>query len=325
MTRRRATSPTFVTFQTIRALDDATGGAPPIAKIFCADILTAKGISMIERETAEPVIQYLRALTYDGELSSAEVWELANWLNQQPEKILQSWPAKPLVAALRNAFEDNQLTHAELEEVAHTIVAIEQLWTESFPPTAEDAAAQELSAAAAIVEETKPSAPAIPITAEFRDELRGDNFTVDLQHHTCTCPEWIENRQAFPEGDYRRLCAHLARAFQSVAREKEELRRDPLFIAFVEEHGRRNKGPEPDNVWRSVVLNGARVLYGASPASEWVNIFAPSDGDGSYKRFGYNRKKKRWSYGERPKEVAWQIASIFSQTQPQIARETVAG
>src|SRR5687767_15014370 len=87
---------------------------------------------MIHRETAEPVVRYLRTLTSNGELSSAEVWELANWLNQQPEKLLKTWPAKPLVVALRKVFADKELTPGELEEIADTIVAIEELWTETF-------------------------------------------------------------------------------------------------------------------------------------------------------------------------------------------------
>jgi hypothetical protein len=271
---------------------------------------------MIQRETAEPVVQYLRALTYNGELSSDEVWELANWLNQQPEKTINSWPAKPLVAALQTAFADQELTPVELEELANTIVAIEELWMEAFPPSAEEADANERLSGSALVEEGKPRAPSIPITAEMPADGRSDTFTVDLQRHTCNCPEWEENRASFPEGDYRRCCVHLMRAFHSLAQEQSSLRRDPLFVAFIEEHARRNRGAEVDIVWRVVVVNGTRVLYGAAPTSEWVNVFAPDDG--AYKRFGYNRKKKRWAYGERPKQVAWHIESIFSQSQPQV-------
>jgi hypothetical protein len=271
---------------------------------------------MIQRETAEPVVQYLRALTYNGELSTDEVWELAHWLNQQPDKIANSWPAKPLVNALQTAFADRKLTETELEELAHTIVAIEELWMEAYPPSDGELTTDAALAASAMVEESKPEAPSIPITAEMPADGRSDTFTVDLQHHTCSCPEWQENRAAFPEGDYRRCCVHIARAFHSLAQHENDLRRDPLFLAFIEEHARHNKGAEVDIVWHAVVVNGTRVLYGAAPTSEWVNVFAPADGE--YKRFAYNRRKKRWSYGDRPKEVAWQIESIFSQSQPQV-------
>lgn len=271
---------------------------------------------MIERETAEPVVQYLRTLTYNGELSSSEVWELANWLNQQPDKIVESWPAKPLVRALQAAFADKTLSEAELEELAQTIVAIEELWMETFP-TAQDGITEDLLTSSSIVEESKPEAPSIPIVAEMPEEGKGDMFTVDLQHHSCTCPEWSENRAAFPEGDYRRCCAHLTRAFHGIAREQESVRRDPLFMAFIEEQSRRGRGAEVDIVWRVVVVNGTRILYGAAPTREWVNVFALR-GEGEYRRFGYNRRKKRWAYGERPRQVAWQIESIFSPTQPQV-------
>jgi hypothetical protein len=272
---------------------------------------------MIQRETAEPVVQYLRALTCNGELSSDEVWELANWLNQQPDKIVKSWPAKPLIGALQIAYADRKLTETELEELGNTILAIEELWLETFPETRDDPSADARLANAPMVEETKPEAPSIPITAEMPADGRSDTFTVDLQHHTCTCPEWEENRAAFPEGDYRRCCVHLTRAYHSLVEQGQDgLRRDPLFVAFVEEQARRNKGADVDIVWHAVVVNGTRVLYGAAPTSEWVNVFAP-DTDGEVKRFAYNRKKKRWSYGDRPRQIAWQIETIFSQSQPQ--------
>ena len=101
-----------------------------------------------------------------------------------------------------------------------------------------------------------------------------------------------------------------------MAKHEDALKRDPLFVAFVEEHGKRGRGAALDEVWRAVVINRTRVLYGASPASEWVDVYAPGS-HGLYRRFGYNRKKQRWGYGEKPDNVAWQIASIFSQTQPQ--------
>ena len=272
---------------------------------------------MIDRETAEPVVQYLRALTYNGELSTGEVWELAHWLNQQPDKIANSWPAKPLVNALRTAFANKKLTETELEELAHTIVAIEELWVETFPQGAAEATTDDLLAGSSLVEEAKPHAPQIPVVAEMPVEGRSDTFTVDLQHHTCSCPDGMENRAAFPEGDYRRCCVHLARAYHGLADHEQIVRRDPLFMAFIDEHVRHNKGTEVDIVWRAVVMNGVRVLYGAAPTSEWVNVFAPTE-EGNYKRFGYNRRKKRWSYGARPRDVAWHIESLFSQSQPQV-------
>src|SRR4051812_5450052 len=171
---------------------------------------------MIRRETAEPVVQYLRALTYSGELSTNEVWQLAEWLNQQPDKIVNSWPAKPLVSALQTAFADKDLSQVELEELANTIVAIEELWTESFTQSRDGPRNDGTRTPLAMVEELKPQAPVIPITAEIPADGRSETFTVDLQHQTCSCPEWEENRAAFPEGDYRRCCVHLTRAFHGL-------------------------------------------------------------------------------------------------------------
>src|SRR5687768_17805237 len=92
---------------------------------------------MSKDETAEPVVRYLQNLTADGELSSREVWDLANWLNQQPPETLENWPAKPLVNALQTVYLQKEVSQPELEEIANTIVAIEELWIESHPQAEE--------------------------------------------------------------------------------------------------------------------------------------------------------------------------------------------
>lgn len=279
---------------------------------------------MIERESAEPVIQYLRAVTYDGELSAGEVWELANWLNQQPPHIMANWPGQPLANALEAAFANKNLTETEMAELADTIVAIEQLWIETFPESALESAPPlpEAKSNPDVVDEGKPVVPSIPLEVEMPALGREATFTLNLQEQTCTCPEWIENRAAFPVGDYRRCCAHLAEAYRSIIKDQDGMRNDPMFAAFVAEHARRGRGAAVDVTWHIVNIRGQRVLYGASPASEWVTVFAPVDG--AYKRFGYNRRRQRWSYGERPAGIAWQIASLFSPTQPQVASARAA-
>jgi hypothetical protein len=168
---------------------------------------------------------------------------LDHWLNQQPDKIAKSWPAKPLISALQTAYADKKLTEAELEELANTIVAIEELWRETFAQSRNGPAADASVTRGEMIEENKPEAPSIPITAEMPADGRSDTFSVDLQHHTCNCPEWIENRGAFPEKDYRRCCVHLTRAFHSlVAEGRNSLRRDPLFVAVIEEHAAQQRG-----------------------------------------------------------------------------------
>lgn len=280
-----------------------------------------RGISMLKEETAEPVVEYLRGLTSDGELSSQEVMQLANWLNKQSKETLENWPAKPLVNALQGVLADNQLTAQEMEELADTIVAIEELWVESHPQAGvtHEAATHE-GTESAETEETKetddkkPTVPSIPLTVTVMDAGRVDEFTVDLHHHVCTCPDWIDNRGVFREGDYRRCCVHLLHAFRAIVPTNEVVKSDPLFVAFVEAYSAQLEAPALDYVWHIVDVDGVRVLYGSAPTSEWVTVFAPADG--AYRRFGYNRKNQSWEDGDRPDDVSWQIGSIFSQTRP---------
>jgi hypothetical protein len=56
-------------------------------------------------------------------------------------------------------------------------------------------------------------------------------------------------------------------------------------------------------------LGGARVLFGASLAHEWVNLYAPVAG--VYERFAYNRKNRRWAYGEAPGPLAASVRGLF--------------
>lgn len=268
---------------------------------------------MIDRKFAEPVILYLRAITYDGKLSSREIWELAQWLNTQTSEVREKWPAKPLIEALKSAFADSVLTESEMVELADTIVAIEQLWIESLPlheePFVASPDATSTSMAGVV---GKPMIPAVGIHTTVAADDTGASYEIDLENHTCTCADFAEYRAEFPTGDYRRCCMHIAQTFASFVQNEQKHVWDPLFLAFIVDHGRRGRGVSVDQVWQIVKVDGSRVLYGASPGNEWVSVFAPA-GSG-FEPFGYNRKAHRWAYGAPPKALSSKIAALFSPT-----------
>ncbi len=261
---------------------------------------------MIQRETAEPVIKYLHGLTYDGVLSSEEIWNLAQWLNQQPKKILEAWPANELVKALNSAFADNELTAGEMDELAQLMITIEQLWMEFAPRVGEhhEEEKEEVVAAAP----GKPHKAALP-EFDFSTTLEG-GMAVELKKHTCTCNEWLENRTDFSEGDFRRFCPHMAKAYSRL-KAAESAKLDPAFDAFVEDYRSRGKGTSVDEVWQVADLKAGKILYATSPTKEWVDVYAP--GRSGYQRYGYNRKEHRWAYGETPRQIARDIPALFAR------------
>lgn len=262
---------------------------------------------MIQPDLAAPVIQYLHGLTYDGVLSTEEVWGLAQWLNKQPAKVLEAWPAKDLVKALNSAFEDQQLTATELDELAQLMVAVEQLWME-YSPSIDDEP-EEKDKSIVIKAASKAQKAELP-EFDYQTTLEG-GCSVELKRHTCTCPEWLENRTDFAEGDFRRLCPHMAAAYSRL-KAVSSAKFDPMFDAFVEDHRSRGRGTSVDEVWQVADLKGGQILYANSPTREWIDIYAP--GRSGYQRFGYNRKEKRWAYGETPRQIAREVPQLFAPT-----------
>jgi hypothetical protein len=262
---------------------------------------------MIQRETAEPVIKVLRRITLDGQLSTDEVWALARWLNTQSEGIRKNWPAIELVKFLNNAFDDGVLTHGEMEDLAATISAIEQIWNEFSPPIAEEFSAQTAPEASPSSRE-KALLPVCDYQTTVEADGGSNSYFVDLQKHTCTCPDWTENRADFAARDYRRFCRHMPSAFERFI-EWQQAPLDSLFTAFAHDHKTRGRGASVDDFWEMANLGGARVLFGASLAHEWVNLYAPVAG--VYERFAYNRRTRRWAYGEAPGPLSASVRGLF--------------
>jgi len=100
--------------------------------------------------------------------------------------------------------------------------------------------------------------------------------------------------------DYKRVCKHVAEVYHGL--EATDHSEDRLFKAFIVDHVCRRRGTTPQEEWVLEVVNDKPVLYGHSPGTPWVNVFAPQGPE--YERFGFNKEEGRWSYGESPRGFA---------------------
>jgi hypothetical protein len=262
---------------------------------------------MIERNTAEPVIRFLKGVTSDGELTSDEVWSLANWLNAQPDEVRAAWPGAGLVDILNTIFADGKVVPEEMEELALNIVSIQDLWAEQFAEKHDDAADFEVPETSGdgkvILPARKPAQlPSVPFKAQI------EAAEIDLTGPRCTCSQWSERRWNFPEGDYRRACEHVIHAYTRAAADAG-FKGEPLFDAFIHDQQARG-GTSPLETWEVITISGKDVLSGSRPDREWINFLIPTKE--GYHRYGYNKVDRRWSYGEAPRGIARSLQSLFA-------------
>ena len=233
----------------------------------------------------EKTISYLRTLTFDGYLSSEEVWSLARFLNEH-EECRGTWPGNILAPILGDAFEDGALSEPEMNALAEAIGKIEHEWVERVST----GKTGDLTIDSAVII-TQPRIPTLAQkkTVEGRSDVQ---HVVDLNEHRCTCPDWAA-REKWPVGHPGRFCKHVPFA---IARTGKVL--EPWFQALVDDCFLRARGTPPSADWLLIELEPRRHALVSVDKSEWCNVFAPAlDG---YEHFGFNREQKRWTYGAAP-------------------------
>lgn len=233
------------------------------------------------------VLSYCRALTSDGELSSQEVWLLADWLNTHPDSC-DTWPGTELVPLLSRVFENGSVNVTELKQVASKLSAIER----------KAARLRRHESMAEAIEKFDPMECALPsidhIVRVPSSSQPGEVYVVGLRNSSCTCPDWTGSRSMYPDLDLRRCCKHVAFALYQAT---DGYRWPGWLGALINDCRYRQRGTHPLEQWRVVNVRETAAAFGIGP-SEWVNVWALWQG--AYSRFGYNLQQERWSYGHRP-------------------------
>lgn len=248
---------------------------------------------MLGSSPQDRTLELIGRITEDGILSTEEVYELAEFLNEN-EDACHVWPGDLLHTLLHKVFEDGVLSDEEMEELGTTIQGIEKEAAESDEQTVwEEAPSQDGTP-------TYDLTPMVSATIAGKiaagKDKEGEKYEADLENLTCTCEDWQTNRSHLPEGSPGRLCRHLVSELNA---EKESLPDvNAVFSWLLGERTQRGKGTHPVEFWNLLVMDEGTCLV-AFGASKWAHVMIPIE-EAVYDRFGFNFEERRWSYGRKP-------------------------
>jgi hypothetical protein len=248
----------------------------------------------------------------DGEISSDEIYRLAEWLNNHRDAC-HHWPGSLLVPLLQEVWADGKLTKTEIRKIGGLLIRIRKEWAKEQIEIAIDDAMEAAEAIIDFMDLNQPRLPTIPCVVKVKSHSeRGVLYNVDLNGPTCTCPDWRSYRAHLPEGHLGRCCKHVLDAYGKI----EPQAGWPSWLGCLVEN---RIPPHPQKQWMVIQVKRSPALLSTAP-SGWADVYASSDG-GFYERFGYNVIEDRWSYGMEPdgsRKILQALAS--AQSLPPVLR-----
>ena len=249
---------------------------------------------MLGSSPQDETIKLISRITEDGVLDTEEVYELAEFLNEN-ESASHVWPGDVLHAALTKAFEDGVLSDEEMAALGQLIHRIEIEAAEADMQTVwEDAPSSDKSPLVDIVELVVP-------TVKNGDECsgtddHGEAFTLSLSNLTCSCGDWTQKRANLPEGSAGRLCRHLTSEMNRIKESLPEMNAPLSWL--LGERTQRGKGTHAVEYYNLLMTDDGTSLVSFG-SSNWAHVLVPIE-DAVYERFGYDFSAGRWSYGRQP-------------------------
>lgn len=259
---------------------------------------------MLGSSPQDKTLALIGRITEDGILSTEEVFEMAEFLNEN-EEACQVWPGDVLHEALLTVFEDGKLTDEEMDALAHLIQDIEKEAAESDEHTVWEELPSQGTPVYDLISLEAPTLPGA--TAKGKDS-EGVKFELDLGDLSCNCEEWRNTRSHLPEKSPGRLCRHLV---AELNKQKEELPDvNAVFSWLLGERTQRGKGTHPVEFWNLLVMDEGTCLVSFG-SCKWAHIMVPIE-EAVYDRFGFNFEERRWSYGRKP--VGYQPVKEYINT-----------
>lgn len=243
-------------------------------------------------------LEVIRRITDDGILCEREVWDLAEYLNENPDACAE-WPGCDLFPILHEVFEDGILDHYEMEALADILSQIEHCCADVTEFPDEQSATPEyesVSLAAIRIEDFE--LPKVEKTAKIPCKPSGETYRVNLRTHTCDCPAWKGNRKKFPVGDLKRACVHIVDAYGVAVKEGKARGIPSVFGHVIEDLSSRGRGIDFKAEWKFLKVQNLPHLVAVG--SEWCAVYAHRAGTG-FDRYAYNLAEQRWAYGDQPK------------------------
>lgn len=234
------------------------------------------------------LIKLIDSYMHDGELSDLEIYDLADWLNKNPDEML-IWPGNRLVDPLKKAWSDEKISDDERNELFQLLneILIEHYKKEAGP-------ASSLVVSRYRDESGNQEEPVTPfLNLGFRvnsESTPGEAYDVELQSPSCTCPDWTGVRISAPTNRIPRFCKHVLACFRSVPREPKW---PDWFNAYLD----LGYKSYPDQKWRITKIKGTSFLY-SSANPEWGNVYCKIKNESF--RYGYSVMEARWAYRKIP-------------------------
>ena len=248
---------------------------------------------MLGTSPQDETIKLVSRVTEDGVLDTEEVYELAEFLNENPEAA-QVWPGDVLHDALHSVFEDGVLTDEEMAALGQLVLDIEREAAESeMQTTWEEAPTTDKPPALDVVELTVPTLPGDSATGHDTD---GNELTMSLTNLTCTCSDWMEKRAELPDRSPGRLCCHLVAEVNKVKESLPEM--NAAFSWLLGERTQRGKGTHAVEFYNLLMTDDGTALVSFG-SSKWAHVLTPIE-EAVYDRYGFDFSERRWSYGRHP-------------------------
>jgi len=248
----------------------------------------------VAEHNSSELVALCASILDDGEVTSDEAYQLADWLNNHPGASEQ-WPGKELVKPLQEIWADGKVDKRELHRLARILISVQREWARHPRTETRHVSGGELPE----FSQTNFGEVRLPsLSGRFRvpsQSVPGTFYNVDLSGPSCSCPDWRNRRSRLPVGDLTRCCKHVLAAYAKLPRTKGI---DGWLLAFIE-----NGWPaHPGATWRLVTVGSDQDLVCSASENGWANVFAKEDGE--YLRFGFNVEEDRWAYGSEPHGAA---------------------
>jgi hypothetical protein len=248
---------------------------------------------MLGSSPQDETLKLVSRITEDGVLDTEEVYDLAEFLNENPEAA-QVWPGDVLHQALTSVFDDGTLSDEEMAALGQLVQDIEQEAAESELPTVwDDTHSQGPPPPLDVVELLVPTLDGSPRSGSDDD---GTSFTVSPGDLTCTCEDWTTRRADLPERSPGRLCRHLVTEMNRIKDSLPEM--NAAFSWLLGERTQRGKGTHPVEFYNLLMTDDGTCLVSFG-SSKWAHLLVPIE-EAAYDRFGFDFETRHWSYGRQP-------------------------